>query len=245
MRKQFVVDVFLIVCILVSVLVASLMTVDSLFTTYWGLFFGIEWFLTLIFTVEYVVRISMARQKRSYVLSWYGIIDFLAILPTYLALFIPGAQTGVFIRLLRLIKLLRIVKAFRFFEETKQFLHAFEQSIPRILIFMAGVFVTTILFGGIFYVIEPTVENIPEGVYWAMVTMATVGYGDIVPTTVLGRLLAFVLMFVGYSVIAVPTGVITVELWRSHGKKRILVCPTCNCANENDAHFCKNCGHRF
>jgi len=210
-------DIALLIFILLSVIAVLLDSVPSIHQQYGIALLAAEWFFTIIFTIEYVLIIISARKTSAYVLSFYGIIDLLAILPTYLSLVLVGTQFLLVIRILRLLRVFRILKLARFVGASVQLVIAMKQSRHKIIIFLEVVITLVIIMGSLMYLIEGP-ENgftsIPRSIYWAIITLTTVGYGDIVPQTVLGQALASVIMIIGYAIIAVPTGIISVEMAR-------------------------------
>jgi len=243
-------DVLLLVTILVSVLVAMLETVSVIHERYRALLYGIEWFFTILFTIEYVFRISCVRHPLRYATSFYGVVDLLAVVPTYLSLIIAGTQSLLVIRVQRLLRVFRVFKLARYLRASSVLGAALKASGPRIAVFLLTVFTLVIVVGTLMYLIEGP-ENgftsIPRGVYWAIVTMTTVGYGDIAPKTIAGQALAALVMILGYGIIAVPTGIFSVELVAAarHQERGVStqVCPDCpREGHEADAVHCKFCG---
>jgi voltage-gated potassium channel len=241
-------DVILLFSIAISVIVVLLESVRSLEAQYGPIFLAIEWFFTILFTVEYVLRLISVRRPLAYVLSFYGVVDLLAILPTYLSLLLPGGQLLLVIRVLRLLRVFRVLKLGEYLNEADLLVRALVASRYKISVFLLSVMVLTIIIGSMIYVIEGE-ENgftsIPTSIYWAIVTLTTVGYGDISPQTPIGRALAAGVMLVGYGIIAVPTGIVTVELARAAGTlpRSTQSCPECGReGHDTDANFCKYCG---
>ncbi len=246
-------DILLLIAILLSVVVVMLDSVDSLNIKYGVVFYYIEWLLTLLFTIEYVLRIIAVKKPSSYIFSFYGIIDFLAILPTYLSLFITGSHYLIVIRILRLLRVFRVLKLMRYVGAANNLRIALKQSQGRIIVFFEVVMVLVVIIGSMMYLIEGP-ENgftsIPKAIYWAIVTVTTVGYGDIAPQTVPGQTLASLLMITGYAIIAVPTGIITVEMGKMEKQKKISsntqVCRNCGYdQHDDDAIYCKICGEKL
>ncbi len=240
-------DLGLLVTIVVSMVVVMLESVASVRSEYgWWLRLA-EWLLTIAFTIEYVLRMITVERPLRYAASFFGVVDLLSILPTYVSLLIPGAQSLIVIRTLRLLRVFRVLKLVHFLTEASQLQIALRQSLRKIIVFIGTVVTVVIIMGAIMYLIEGEehgFSSIPRSVYWAIVTMTTVGYGDIAPQTVLGQFVASTLMILGYGVIAVPTGIVSVELAQARGV--IVSTRACKvCATEGhdiDAHFCKNCG---
>ncbi|MEM1111815.1 MAG: ion transporter [Pseudomonadota bacterium] len=242
-------DIILIIVILASVSVVLLDSIPDLHAQYGALFWNIEVFFTLLFTLEYFVRIWCTPNRRAYVFSVYGIVDLLAILPTYIALVIPQAAPLLIIRLLRILRIFRVLRLLAYLQEANILAGALRRSARKIFVFFSMMMILTTIFGSLLYVIEgPThgFETIPESIYWAIVTVTTVGYGDVVPVTALGRAIAAVGMLTGYAIIAVPTGIITAELTAEAYRSSQRTLRNCgNCArsgHEADATHCKYCG---
>ena len=240
-------DVMVIVCISASVLVVILESVATLRDQYRGLFFTLEWIFTLLFTVEYVLRLLAVRRPLRYAFSFFGIVDLLSIIPTYLALFIPGVQSLIVIRVLRLLRLFRILKMVKYVREATILLTALRASQPKITVFLLTVLSVTVIVGAAMHLIEGPENgftNIPMSMYWAIVTLTTVGFGDITPQTTPGRFLASILMVMGYGIIAVPTGIVSVELSRAtKAYDEANACSGCGqMGHDLDAEYCKYCG---
>ena len=243
-------DVVLLVLILLSVVAVSLESVREIRLNYGPALRVVEWGITALFTLEYVARVIAVRRPASYMLSFYGLVDLLAILPTYLSLVLPGTQSLLVIRALRLLRVFRILKLTHFIGEARLLGAAMRASVRKIIVFLAVVFTTVLIAGALLYVIEGDASgftSIPIAVYWAIVTMSTVGYGDIVPQTALGKALASVLMILGYAIIAVPTGIVTVELGAAtKAAGNTQSCPACGrYGHDNDARHCKHCGAKL
>jgi voltage-gated potassium channel len=242
-------DEFLLVFILLSVLVVFLDSIKSYHLKYKDLFLVLEWGFTIIFTIEYILRIIISKNKIKYITSFYGIIDFLSIIPTYLSLIYIGSQFLIIIRILRLFRVFRILKLVRFTYASIYLLHAFKHSREKIIIFFGAVLITVTIVGAIMYLIEGPengFSSIPTSIYWAIVTITTVGFGDITPNTALGQILASFLMITGYAIIAVPTGIVTAEMTRDRHNRQNndtpVECYKCAQKNEIDARYCKKCG---
>jgi len=241
-------DVGLLIAIILSILAVMLESVPSLESNYGYIFRIVEWVLTVAFTLEYLIRIYITDRKTKYIFSFYGLIDLLSLLPTYLSLVLTGTQYLLVIRALRLLRVFRILKLGRFVGEGEQLGKALKASRHKIVVFMGSVVTIVIIMGTIMYLVEGG-ENgftsIPRSVYWAIVTLTTVGYGDIAPQSILGQTIASLVMILGYAIIAVPTGIVTVELQKA---KEGLVpkqyaCPTCGeVGHDDDANYCKFCG---
>ena len=241
-------NVSLLACIVGSIIVIALETVSSL--PVWSITWlrGLEWVFTIIFTFDYILRIWIVTNKRKYILSFFGIVDLLSILPTYLGLIFVGAQSLMVIRSVRLIRIFRIFKLSRYVGEGQNLAKALSSSKHKIIVFLVTVLTSVIIFGALMYLIEGPKNgftSIPKSIYWAIVTMTTVGYGDIAPQTALGQTLASIIMILGYGIIAVPTGIVSAEMVSQRNREKITtqVCP--NCLKEDhdvDAVYCKYCG---
>ena len=242
-------DVGLLIAIVISIFVVMLESVPSLQRQFGAVFRVTELILTVAFTLEYVTRIYVTQQKAKYIFSFYGIIDLLSLLPTYLSMFFTGTQYLLIIRALRLLRVFRILKLGRFVGEGEQLGRALSASRHKITVFLGGVVTVVMIMGTVMYLVEGG-ENgftsIPRSVYWAIVTLTTVGYGDIAPQTILGQTLASFIMILGYAIIAVPTGIVTVELGKDRQKQEARQCDHCNnTGHSNDALYCKYCGEQL
>jgi voltage-gated potassium channel len=242
-------DVSLIIAIILSVLVVMLESVEAYHQAYGTWFIILEWIFTILFTLEYIARIISIGKPIQYVLSFYGIVDLLSLLPTYLALIFPPAFFLVDIRTIRLLRIFRILKLTRYIRAARILGEAIRNSGAKIVVFLLVVLTIVIIAGTLMYLIEGEehgFNNIPHSIYWAIVTLTTVGYGDIAPGTVLGQIVASIIMIMGYGVIAVPTGIVGVEL--SQVKKitsttKTKACTSCALeTHDKDAKFCKRCG---
>jgi voltage-gated potassium channel len=240
-------DVALLVCILASVATVTLESVPSVRARYRPTLDALEWGFTALFTAEYLLRLLAVRRPLGYATSFYGVIDLLAVLPTYLSLFIPGAETLIAVRVLRLLRVFRIFKMTHHVGEGQVLLAALRASRRKVSVFLMAVLTIVVVVGTLMYVIEGE-ENgftsIPRSVYWAIVTITTVGYGDIAPKTPLGQLLSSALMITGYAIIAIPTGIFTAEM-AAVARKDLTrqACPACSAEGHGpDARFCKYCG---
>ena len=241
-------DVALIVVIVLSVIAVMLDSVDAISIHYQHLLKGAEWVFTGLFTIEYLLRLYSAREARRYATSFFGVVDLLAILPSYLSLIIPHSHYLLTIRVLRVLRVFRILKLARFVGEAGTLRRALKASRYKISVFLTTVVAIVVIAGSVMYLIESPeagFTSIPASIYWAIVTLTTVGYGDISPQTPLGQALASMLMVVGYGIIAVPTGIVTVELNRAHQQSLLLAkCRSCGKeGHDNDAVFCKYCGN--
>ena len=242
-------DLVLIAAIILSVVVVMLDSVPGINAVYGEFFYSLEWFFTILFTVEYGMRMYVASNRLRYATSFFGIIDLLSILPTYFSVFFPGTQYLLVIRFFRVLRIFRLLKLVKFVKEGEYVRNAMMASSRKILFFLFFVLVTVSIIGALMYLIEGEehgFDSIPEGVYWAIVTITTVGYGDILPQTVTGRALAAMLMIIGYSVIAVPTGIVSAEMASMNERieadllKNDKCCKTID--HDDDAKFCKKCG---
>ncbi len=243
-------DILLFVTIVLSVIVVLLDSVSSIHEKYGAWLETIEWVLTILFTVEYMLRIYTVNSPVKYIFSFYGIIDFLAIIPTYIGLFIAGTHYLVVVRILRLLRIFRVLKLMRFVGAANSLKLALNSSRAKIIVFLEVIITIVVIIGSVMYLIEGPENgfaNIPVSIYWAIVTITTVGYGDIAPQTIAGQTLASLLMIIGYSIIAVPTGIITTEIaFRSKRRTNTQVCQNCNFSeHDDDAVYCKKCGEKL
>ncbi|MDY0387971.1 MAG: ion transporter [Methanolobus sp.] len=247
-------DLLLIVSILLSVLVVMLDSVRSFQIGNEELLHNIEWFFTILFTGEYFLRLICVKSKIRYATSLFGIVDLVAIIPTYLSLFLPGSQFLLVIRILRVLRIFRILKLVKYMNEAELLIRALKASRRKITVFLFTVLALVVILGSLMYLIEGE-ENgftsIPYSIFWAIVTLTTVGYGDLVPKTTLGISLASFVMILGFGMIAVPTGIVTVEMSlasidaRDRARPKII-CNNCgNQNNDADATFCKHCGRKL
>jgi voltage-gated potassium channel len=240
-------DLTLLWLIVASVAVVVAESVPELRAVHGGLFHALEWGFTALFTIEYLLRLIAVRRPLAWATSPIGIVDLLAVLPTYLALVLPGAQTLLVLRALRLLRIFRILKLAEFLREAALLRTALAHSRRKILVFLGTVLVLVLILGSMMYLIEGESSgfvSIPISVYWAIVTLTTVGYGDLAPHSGLGRLLASLVMLLGYSILAVPTGIFTSELLAARrGKVSTQACPACGVdGHDADARHCKFCG---
>jgi len=238
-------DVVLILSILISVIVVMLDSVADLNLKYGQLFLFLEWFFTLLFTAEYILRLSCIGRPTKYARSFYGIVDLLSILPSYVSLLLPSGKFFLVIRILRLLRVFRVLKLVQYVGESNYLQRALWASRRKISVFLLSVFLLMVIFGSVMYIVEGA-ENgftsIPRSIYWAIVTMTTVGYGDISPQTSLGQAIASLVMILGYGIIAIPTGIVTAELTHKQNVST-QVCPECSAEGHDvDAKHCKFCG---
>lgn len=244
-------DVALLVLIVVSIVVVSLETLPSLSVGGRGLLRNVEWALTGVFTLEYILRLLAVRRPIAYVGSFFGVVDLVSILPTWVSLVFPGAQVLLSVRVLRLLRLFRIFKMVRYVSEAHVITDALRASSRKIVVFLFTVLTVVVVVGSLMYLIEGA-ENgftsIPRSMYWAVVTLTTVGYGDIAPQTPIGQALASLVMILGYGIIAVPTGIVTAELSRFSNRPdphlvNTQVCADCGADDHrSDSRFCRHCG---
>lgn len=239
-------DVCLLVAILVSVITVMLESVAGIRREYGGALRAVEWTLTVAFTIEYALRLVAVDRPWRYARSLFGVADLLAVVPTYLALLLPEAQSLMVIRAIRLLRVFRILKLAHFLDEAQQLVLALGASRRKITVFLGGVVTIVLIMGAVMYLVEGEAHgftSIPTSMYWAVVTLTTVGYGDVAPRTPLGQLLAAVLMILGYAIIAVPTGIVSVELARTGRAVSRQACPACGAEGHDlDATHCKYCG---
>ncbi|MDR5866760.1 ion transporter [Halomonas koreensis] len=241
-------DIALIGAILTSVLVVMLESIPGLRADHGAWFYRLEWGFTLLFTLELAVRLYCLERPWQYLRSFYGIIDLVAILPTWLALVLPGAQSLVVVRLLRTLRIFRVLRLMEFVGEGRLLIGALVRSSHQIFLFLFTVFMLVTIFASLVYLIEPAeagFTSIPTAIYWAVVTLTTVGYGDITPVTPLGQAISVMVMLIGYSIIAVPTGVFSAEVIRSIRADRYSdeACPGCGYdRHEKNARYCLRCG---
>jgi voltage-gated potassium channel len=242
-------DIGLSISIVLSVIVIMLDSVEAIQSRHRQAIYIIEWLFTLLFTLEYGLRLISVRRPWLYFKSFFGLVDLVSILPSYLILLFPGAQSMLVIRILRLLRVFRILKLSAYMDEAQIMMTALSKSSRKIMVFLYSVFMIVIVLGSLVYVVESReagFTSIPVSVYWAIVTLTTVGYGDISPQTPLGQLLASAIMIMGYGIIAVPTGIYSAELIRTYtaGKVRNDACPDCGqTGHDFDADYCKYCGH--
>lgn len=240
-------DVVIIASILVSVAIVMLDTDPALHSNLGRVFYAIEWFFTVIFTIEYLLRLFSAKKASRYALSFYGIVDLVSVVPTYLNLILAGSAYLLVIRILRILRIFRVLKLMVYTREAEILVRSLIASRRKILVFLCSVATLVIIFGSFMYVIEGEANgftSIPRSVYWAVVTLTTVGYGDIAPKTSLGRFIACLVMLLGYSIIAVPTGIVTVAMSRVGSQwESKVACRSCgNREHDADALYCKRCG---
>ena len=241
-------DLALFVLIVLSVVIVLIDSVSSIHIRYGRILLYAEWFFTILFSLEYVLRIISTKHPSKYIFSFYGIIDLLAILPTYLSLVVVGSQYMIVIRMLRLLRVFRVLKLARYVRASAVLMIALRNSRHKVVVFLEVIFTIVVIVGSLMYLIEGPengFNSIPQSIYWAIVTLTTVGYGDMAPQTVFGQTLASVVMIIGYAIIAVPTGIISVEMAKA-GNTNTHVCQNCHYSDHDDnAKFCKNCGEKL
>ena len=245
-------DVWLLWLIVASVLTVMAETVPDWHDRYRDVFVGLEWVFTGLFTVEYITRLLVVKHPLRYATSFFGLVDLLAILPTFLGLLIPGSGSLRVIRILRLLRAFRVLKLVGFVEEARGLQSALRASRRRIIVFLSVVLALVTILGTLMYLVEhgqSGFSSIPKSIYWAIVTVTTVGYGDIAPQTIAGQLIASFMMIIGYAIIAVPTGMIGVEMIRkgaSSASVSTQACPACGRdGHDPDAGYCKHCGNHL
>jgi voltage-gated potassium channel len=242
-------DLVLLASIILSIVLVMLESISSVRTIFSVELLYLEWMLTILFTIEYAMRVFSSPKPRNYTLSFLGIIDFIALLPTYLSIFVSGTHFFVVVRAIRLLRVFRILKLTRYLKEASIIGGALIASQKKILVFLMGVVSLVTIMGTIMYMIEGAEHgftSIPVSIYWAIVTVTTVGYGDISPQTPMGQFVASILMLMGYAIIAVPTGIVTAELSNANAREQIKnmkICPTCmDKMHMANAIHCKTCG---
>lgn len=246
-------DIVLLWTILISIVVVMIESVPSIKNVYGAELETLEWIFTILFLIEYILRIISIQKPRNYIFSFYGIVDLLSILPTFLSLFIVGSQSLMVIRSLRLLRVFRILKLAHFIGEANILMKSLVASRAKIIVFLFSVLSLIFILGTIIYLIEGSVPDsdftsIPRSLYWAIVTLTTVGYGDITPQTALGQFIASIIMITGYSIIAVPTGIVSAEIAKHDKNERVSNQACINCSKEGhdtDAVHCKYCGEKL
>ncbi len=244
-------DLALIWLILLSVATVILESVRRVRMQYGDLLYALEWFFTLLFTAEYLLRLLSVRRPLRYATSFFGVVDLLAIIPTYLSIFVPGSQYLLVIRILRLLRVFRLLKLSEYVEEADTLRRALRASSRKISVFISAVLLLVVIIGALMYVIEGEAHgftSIPVSIYWAIVTLTTVGYGDLSPRTPFGQILASIVMVIGYGIIAVPTGIVSVELAQATRQRKSAgqPCPSCGAeGHDPDALCCKYCGAKL
>ena len=244
-------DIILLVLIIFSVILVALESIDSFYNKYSYFLNFAEWIITFFFTIEYIIRIVAVHKPIKYIISFYGIIDLLSTIPKYVSLFLVGTQSLVALRALRLLRIFRILKMTRYIGESNTIMKALISSRAKIGVFIFSVLVICIIFGTLMYMIESNESgftSIPKSIYWCIVTLTTVGYGDIAPATSLGQFIASIIMVMGYGIIAVPTGIVTAEITDQNKKinSNTQACLHCMTSDHNDdSIFCYHCGEKL
>lgn len=245
-------NVALIVCVVISVLTVSFDSIERINIRYGKILLFTEWIITILFTIEYALRVACIKKPLKYIFSFMGLVDLLSILPLYLSFFFTGTKYLVVIRMFRVLRVFRILKMWNFIEASHHLTRALYISSIKIGVFLLFILVLVIIIGSLMHLIEGGkhgFDNIPQSIYWAIVTLTTVGYGDIAPKTPVGRSFASLIMLLGYGILAVPTGIVTAELVkfaRTPHVKSTHSCPSCGKeGHDTDAHFCKFCGGKL
>lgn len=245
-------DLVLLIIILASILLVMLESVKPIYENYSDILNISEWVITIFFSIEYIARIISVKKPSRYIFSFYGIIDLLSTIPKYLSLFIIGSHSLVVLRALRLMRVFRILKLTRYIGESTNFVRALKKSRAKIAVFLSFVLILCIILGTVMYLVESDESgftSIPRSVYWAIVTLTTVGYGDIAPVTALGQFIASIIMIMGYGIIAVPTGIVSSEMTKVEKDNIPTNTKACtSCTEEyhrDDAEFCHKCGHQL
>ena len=243
-------DVVLFIAIIASIILVMLESVKSFDTKYHNFLNISEWIITILFSIEYIARIITVKKPLKYIFSFYGIIDLLSTIPKYLSFFLVGSHSLVALRALRLMRIFRILKLARYIGESTNFVRALKMSRAKIAVFLSFVLILCTILGTIMYLVESGegsgFNSIPRSVYWAIVTLTTVGYGDIAPITPLGQFIASIIMIMGYGIIAIPTGIVSSEMTKTN-KRTVQTntqsCPNCLAEKHRDqAEYCYNCG---
>ncbi|MCP4545220.1 MAG: ion transporter [bacterium] len=240
-------DLALIWSILISVVAVMLDSVAVIQARYGTVLTVVEWVFTILFTLEYLLRLWCIGKPLRYAFSFFGLVDLLAVLPTYLSLILPGSHYLLVIRILRVLRIFRVLKLVQYLNEAQIMVHALRSAGRKIIVFFATVITLVVIFGSVMYIVEGEANgftSIPRSIYWAIVTMTTVGYGDISPQTAMGQSIAAVIMLIGFTIIAVPTGIVASEMTRAQrGEVNTQVCPECAAeGHDTDARHCKMCG---
>ncbi len=240
-------DVLLLIAILVSIVVVMLESVQEIDEKHGQLFDIVEWIITIFFTIEYIARVVSIKKAKDYIFSFYGVIDLLSTIPMYISFFLVGSHALIALRALRLLRVFRILKLTRFTGASNNLLKSIHASRIKIAVFLFGVLILCVILGTIMYLIEGTSDSgftsIPRSIYWSIVTLTTVGYGDIAPVTILGQTIASLIMILGYGIIAIPTGIVSVEYAKQNFEKKNINCPKCNTTDhKTNAQFCYQCG---
>jgi voltage-gated potassium channel len=242
-------DVILLWLIVLSVVLVMLESVEEINAKYHSLFNVAEWIITILFSVEYIARIATVRRPLGYIFSFYGLIDFLSTIPKYLSLFLVGTQVLVVFRSLRLLRVFRILKLHQYVGESQKLMNALRASRTKISVFLFAILIICVVLGTVMYLVEDRESgftSIPKSIYWAIVTLTTVGYGDIAPQTITGQFIASFIMILGYAIIAIPTGIVTSEMTRGSEGSPVFDTQSCpNCSADRHPHraiYCYRCG---
>ncbi len=257
-------DIILLLLIITSIILVMLESVEEFAAKYIDFLNAAEWVITILFTIEYIARITVVSQPKKYIFSFYGVVDLLSTIPKYLSFFILGSHSLIAFRALRLMRVFRILKLARYVGESNNLIKALRASRAKIAVFVFFVLIVCVILGAVMYIVESGQDSgftsIPRSVYWAIVTLTTVGYGDIAPATALGQLISSIIMIIGYGVIAIPTGIVSVEYSKNYKENtQTIKKPTVKqirtntqiCSNclekdhDNDANFCKTCGNNL
>lgn len=257
-------DIILLLLIITSIILVMLESVEEFAAKYIDFLNAAEWVITILFTIEYIARITVVNQPKKYIFSFYGVVDLLSTIPKYLSFFILGSHSLIAFRALRLMRVFRILKLARYVGESNNLIKALRASRAKIAVFVFFVLIVCVILGAVMYIVESGQDSgftsIPRSVYWAIVTLTTVGYGDIAPATALGQLISSIIMIIGYGVIAIPTGIVSVEYSKNYKENTQTIkkptvkqirtnTQTCsNCLetdHDNDANFCKTCGNNL
>lgn len=241
-------DVVLLILIIVSILLVMLESVEDIDQKYHEQLYIAEWIVTILFTIEYFLRVISIKKSFKYIFSFYGVIDLLSTIPMYLSVFFAGTHTLVALRGLRLLRIFRILKLTRYIGESNELVKALKASKAKILVFLSFVLILCIILGSVIYIVEDPEDgftSIPRSIYWAIITLTTVGYGDITPKTGLGQFIASAVMILGYAIIAIPTGIVSSEITKAHTKVNTNTQSCHNCSHDqhdDNAVFCNHCG---
>ncbi|MBO9591578.1 MAG: ion transporter [Niabella sp.] len=243
-------DIGLFILILSNIALLMLESVESLAVKHAALFRVLDYFFLVLFSIEYLLRLYCVRSAKRYATSFYGIIDLLAILPSYMEFFYPQWHVFMIVRSFRLLRIFRIFRMVKFLDESRVLMFALIRGFRKIVVFLFFVLLLAIFLGSLMYVVEfqhnPGFHSIPQSIYWAIVTITTVGYGDVAPATALGKIIASFIMILGYSIIAVPTGIMSASVIQEEKRNRGKRCPHCDTAGHGtDATYCKHCGEKL
>lgn len=242
-------DIILLIAILASIILVMLESVESFDNKHHDFLNISEWVITILFSIEYILRIVTIQKPSKYIFSFYGVIDFLSTIPKYLSLFFVGSHSLVALRALRLLRVFRVLKVSRYIGESNQLIKALNASKAKIGVFLYFVLIICIILGSVMYFIEGAdngFTSIPRSIYWSIVTLTTVGYGDIAPQTPLGQFIASITVIIGYAIIAIPTGIVSSEMTKKKIELNTQSCPNCSYdGHKDDAEFCYHCGTKL